>query len=69
MTVEQPTKDVEGNPDPVHGWSPRRAMEFGRACLGPLLQVVRRIAEVKAAGGVAAEPSEPAAKRVKLATA
>lgn len=43
LTFEQPFKDVEDKPDPVHGWSPERARILGRANLDALRAIVDRL--------------------------
>lgn len=40
MTLEMPFKDHDDNPDPVHGWSPARAMALGVACLEVLAGMI-----------------------------
>ena len=40
MTLEQPFKDAASNPEPVHGWSPARAMALGAASLDAMADVL-----------------------------
>jgi len=40
LIVELPFLDNQFLPDPHYGWSPRRSILFGRACLNALLSVV-----------------------------
>ena len=35
MTLEMPFKDCLTNPDPIRGWSPKRARDLGASVLGP----------------------------------
>ena len=40
MTLEQPFKDTADTPEPLHGWSPGRAMALGASCLDALTAVI-----------------------------
>ena len=40
MTLEQPFKDTANAPDPMHGWSPTRAMGLGASCIFAIAAVV-----------------------------
>ncbi len=39
MTLEMPFKDANVNPEPAHGWSPERCMDFGRANLSVMAEL------------------------------
>lgn len=39
MTLEMPFKDTSENPQPLYGWSPKRAKQLGRSCLDALHQI------------------------------
>jgi murein tripeptide amidase MpaA len=40
MTLEMPFKDTADDPDPVEGWSPRRARKLGASALEPIAAVL-----------------------------
>lgn len=39
MTLEQPFKDAANNPEPSHGWSPKRAADLGRSVITAIANV------------------------------
>ena len=43
MTLEQPFKDNANAPMPTEGWSPRRAMQLGRAQLNALVEIIPQL--------------------------
>jgi len=43
MTLEQPFKDAANHPEPIHGWSPERAADLGRAVVSAISAVAAQL--------------------------
>mmetsp|Transcript_21471 Transcript_21471/g.59634 ORF Transcript_21471/g.59634 Transcript_21471/m.59634 type:complete len:465 (-) Transcript_21471:122-1516(-) len=43
LTFEQPFKDCWNSPDPVHGWSPQRAIQLGKSTLEATIEFLPKL--------------------------